>query len=272
MQQAIAQTTISTGDYDVAEEYRAMIKPEMELGIRISNPLMWKYVQAANDDSFILDAPCGTGPYSRTLFNMGKDFRVAVSDASPKMLEYTQTRLSDLGHVAETHLAKLDQFTQNKMWKNRFQLALVPNVASELFGDMPEEVYEQHLIGSLIGVKSVLEKGGIALIDARDWEETLKRQWDKTTRENKHDNVIYHAEYDWIFGSEVNSVHTAYTKFWNERDGFEKARNNIIRFAGRTKDQLETLFNKAGFEVIETARDLRGNNNEPFITFALTAV
>ena len=134
---------------------------------------------------------------------------------------------------------------------------------------MPEKAYENHIISSLQGISSTLKENGIALVDARDWQETLTRQWTTTNRANEHDGVLYYGCYDWQLGDTVDAVHVAHTRFWNDKDGIENGKSNIIRFAGRSREQLEMLFNKAGFNVIETARDFRGNNNEPFITFAL---
>ena len=43
----------------------------------------------------------------------------------------------------------------------------------------------------------------------------------------------------------------------------------MIRFAGRTEKQLEELFQKAGFNVVDKNNETRGINDEPFTTFAL---
>ena len=269
MQQTAVKTTISTGVYNVAENYRAMILPEMENGDRISNALMQSYLEEIDNGASILDAPCGTGCYAGVTANMGKDFYVAVSDASPDMLTHAIARLTRQGHAVDSHQAKLDQLKGKQEWSNKFDLAFVPNVASELFGDMPETAYEDHIIASLTGVKSVLKKDGVALIDARNWKETFELHWKETSRSNAHDGTIYHARYDWNFGRKIDGVHTVRTQFWNEHEGVDKANSNVIRFAGRTEKQLEELFQKAGFNVVDKNNETRGINDEPFTTFAL---
>jgi hypothetical protein len=261
---------------EVARLYRAMIPETASNGQRLANPMMHDYVCDARAGAAILDFPCGDGSSAISIINVSaklkKDFRIAIGDADAGMLEAAKAKVTAFssGHAhIEAHQSKLDGLTAKPDWAKKFDLVLVPNVASELFGDMPEEAYEQHLINSLLGARSILKDNGTVLIDSRDWEKTITQNRIITQRRNEHDSVVYHAEYKWHFSETVEGLHTAETKFWDNQ-GNEAT--NLIRFAGRTECQLNDLFKQAGFRVEERSDQTRGLNDEPFITYALKPI
>lgn len=260
----------------VATMYLAMVPEEAARGNCVANPFMQRYVDALDNGAAILDAPCGVGWNAVSIVNQSrrlkKSFRVAVSDASPEMLFQAQLNVETFfeGTVTlDSKQAKLDQLVDIDDWENRFDLILVPNVISELFGNMPAENYEDHVQKSLLGIRHILKENGTMLIDSRDWAETHLRAMPVTRRKNEHDGIMYRARYDWRFGKNVDDVHIADTKFWDYKTGEEKATRNRIRFAGRSHEQLTAMFEKAGLEIVNYSPQSRGLNDEPFITYAL---
>ena len=257
---------------NVVELYDAMLKPGVVAGVHHANPLIQNYLDNADYGIRILDFPCGSGHNTNAILNIKKYFQVAVGDAEPAMLQGALSNVRKFfgrDRVSESHCSTLDELTKKKEWKNKFNLILLSNVASELFGNMDEVDYEKHFIDSLIGAKHALKPDGTILIDSRDWEKTHKADWRVTTRENIHSGIKHFAKYIWTRGKNVDSEHKVTTVFSKIKDGVTHEATNNIRFAGRKIEDLVNLFNKAGLEVVEQLHEVRGNNNEPFVTFAL---
>jgi len=266
------ETNASGYKGEVGPLYLAMIPPETAHGYCLANPTMDKAVRELPAGSSILELPCGSGHTTIAAINasqtLGKDFEIAIGDACPDMLKTANLNIQShfSGAVTlENRVSTLDQLTEQADWQEKFDLVLMPNVVSELFGNMKPEDYENHVIQSLNGVRSVLKPGGKVLIDIRDWEESFRIKFDETYRINVHDGIEYRANYIWEWGESVEDEHIARTTFSND----QKTATNTIRFCGQ--HQIESVYRKVAGLPIEgdPIRELRGPCNEPFLTHTL---
>lgn len=267
-----------SGYKDTAKLYQAMV-PELTLnGLITANPFMSLKISELEDGANILDAACGSGwdaiAIKNGLPNLGpkRNFNVSASDCSEHMLDQAAFNLGAFfgsDSCVDLRLCTLSGLASQPDWVKKFDIVIIPNAITQLH-DMEYTEYDNYLIESLKGVGAVLKPDGKAIVDTRDWEKTLERNFRKTQRSNNFSGKSYLTEYDWSLGCKIDGEHFARMSIWDNQNKKGKPHTEDIRFAGKTKQALESIFRIAGFGINSEALQERGLCNEPFVTFELT--
>ncbi len=263
---------------DVAHIYQAMVPDETLRGQTTANPFMAQALYKLQDGSCVLDAACGCGWDAIAIHNglpgMGdkrKKFNVCASDGSVHMVGQARKNFLSCanGTFIDLRQAMLSELSGHKDWRNFFDAVIIPNAIGTLPRGMSYDDYDNYIVRSFEGVRSVVSRSSQVLVDSRDWTKSIENKLKITRRINRHGQKTFLAEYVWLVGGQPNAIHSAEMTIWDNTEKKGHGFRECLKFAGKTPESLAQLFEEAGFCVTNKWAQRRGMDGEPFITFAL---
>ncbi len=187
----------------------------------------------------VLDCACGTGYNALALTHRG--FTVSGSDASQAMLTEARRRLP--GHVNLRHC----------VWSELPEAFAEPFDAVVCTGNSLMHAGDEHsMVAALTGISGVLKRGGLLLLDSRNWE---KLRGERPLLQVPHPPYLRNghaavAVYTWHWPDQWDADHRAKISVIST-DGHQTSfgRTHITFHPFRFEDLTERL-NRVGFEIL----------------------
>lgn len=257
---------------DIGRLYLALLSPEQVRGDRLGDDAMNRWMLDVPSGAAVLDACCGIGNDVLALHRggptvgKGGPWTAYGSDLSEGLLEAARAMTSDHGLSGDRfRCSSFADLASIPEWRGKFDVVIAAHAIYTAPDGIGEGSYDDYLTASLRGMKAVLKTGGYLLTNTRDWEAIYAAGFPSATVENRHDGEAFRCRYDWKPGPTPHSLHLATLTF--ERENSDERSTSTVRFIGRGVEDMQRLFQSAGFRVARTGRS--GSAADPFISFML---